>query len=60
MARVGEREGGEGQSRQRGLGGTNCSVKDKLQWDFPDGPLVKTPGAWVRSLVRELYPACQN
>ena len=37
----------------------------KTNRDFPGGPVVKTPhsqcrGARVRSLVRELDPACRN
>ena len=32
-------------------------LKFGVDWDFPDGPVVKTlalQGAWVQSLVREL------
>ena len=40
-------------------------IKYKMSWDFPGGPVVRTPsfqlqGAWVRSLVRELDPTCHN
>ena len=36
-------------------------VKEVEGWDFPDGPVAKTPwsqcrGDWVQSLVRELDP----
>ena len=41
---------------------SNFHCKRRRPWDFPGGPVARTPapnaGAWVQSLVRELDPTC--